>query len=261
MDRQNHLNLSCLKQSATRLIRNGLDRPSFRALSFIMTLSLLSLVQCRSELSESDYLGMILESKPGCTAPCWIGIVPGVSTEADFLNAVQAVPRERFDELKRNTLSGRQASQYIWRDRTMRSLMSSRLEDNLLSHIHIQTETAINLQSVLDIFGIPQAYATYVLFGERQYLFLYLFYEVLGIVVETNIPMDNVEIIDCHYDLPSDLPSLTLIDGLFLFSPAEANDALNSLQRVVPSRLIPRPWGGTRDLELSSCPEWLDGDS
>lgn len=229
-----------------------------RAASLIMALSLLGLVQCHTGLSESEQLSMILESQPGCAAPCWLGITPGVSTEADFLSAVEAPPRDRFDDLERNSLSGGRVIHYSWRDRVMDSLVSSEFENHLATHIQIRAESDIDLLSIVSEFGPPQTYATYVRPGEQFQVLLYLIYEDLGIVIETITPLGEVEITDCRYDLPTELSSLTPIDGFYLFPPAGSEDALNSsLKSPLPLGLEPRSWAGGQGLELSSCPEWL----
>jgi len=92
-----------------------------------MGLSLLALSRCNSK--PSDPLALMLKSETGCTLPCWLGIVPGLSSEIDFGKIAEANP-DRFDDLKRNTF-GLRFVQFIWRDRVMDGLMSSELEDDV----------------------------------------------------------------------------------------------------------------------------------
>lgn len=252
MRRQSNLHWALRKPlvEATCPVRNALRRPFLFMLLVGGALSLIALTQCRPAVSESELLTIFQESRSGCSAPCWLGIVPGVSTESDFTAIVETTPSARFDDMKSRAY-GLRFVQYTWRDRVAHSLMSLKLENDSASHVSIQTEPDITLQSAFEVLGAPQTYASFASIGEQPRISLYLFYESEGIVIETFIPQSEIPIIDCHFDLP---PSTT-IDQFYLIQPATAQEALDSLQGTLPSRLlIPHPWPGERNLELSICP-------
>jgi hypothetical protein len=193
---------------------------------------------------------MIVKSQPTCAAPCWYGIVPNISTEADFTNIVDTSPSKRFDDLRRNA-NGPGIVQYIWRDRVVDSLMSTIIENDTVSYITFQTEPDINLQTTFQLLDTPQVYSAFLSIGEKPGAVLYLFYENQGIVVETFIPQIEMAVIDCHFELP---PSAT-ISKLYFVQPAVTQDILSNLQNVFPTRLLtPLPWTSSQNLELNLCP-------
>ena len=231
---------------ATRNDRH-LWRLSDRIMRAAMASLVLFLAQCSHPPDPSDSLALMVESQLGCAAPCWLGIVPGMSTEANVLEAGEA-NAERFDDLKRNGI-GSQLIQYRWRDPVLGGLMSLELESDIVTHIRAQTETDIGLQLAFDEFGMPDAYATYLSTGERLVVILFLFYTSRGIVIEAQLPASQVQIVCCHYDLP-DSP---VIQRWYMWPPAIAETTLLHWPPPFPRGLSPFPWLGPSGLELSAC--------
>lgn len=222
--------------------------PNGKVWVVVVALLCLVLSQCRNHTDEAASLALIAESRPGCTAPCWLGVVPGVSTEAAVVDVIEANP-ERFADPQRND-RGLPFVQYIWRDGTLDALMSLDLENDVVNHITLQTAADLSLPAVLAELSPPDAYATYLSTGERSYIVLYLFYTALGITVETHIPPDQVQIVECRYDLPDAAASQII----YLTPAAPAQVTIDSLPLVFRRLLSAATWSGPNGLVLTGCP-------
>ncbi len=203
--------------------------------------------RCHSKPTGSSILILMLAGESSCTLPCWLGIVPGLSTEADFAKVAEIYP-ERFEDLKRNAF-GFRFVQFIWRDRILDGVMSSELENDIVTHITMQFEADIGLQTALDQLGMPDTYASQLSTGEVTIIALYLFYENRGIVVETTMTPGEVQPVDCSYALPNSL----VIRRLHFLPATPARTVLDTLPQLFPGQLNPSPWTGTSNLQLSAC--------
>lgn len=201
----------------------------------------------------SQQLDMLLESGPDCIAPCWRGLMPGISTIGDLQALAGASLPRSFAGFRDIRLYDGDL-QYIWEDEQMPAIMEAETAGTTVSYIGFYPlHEAITLGSVLEELGPPQMYTAMLSTFERPFLTFWLFYEERGIVV--NVTKWSYDIsgytsrIICEVPLNNELPAREI----FLLEPAPATEMNETLSRLSPRNLEPLPWRGGETIRMTRC--------
>jgi hypothetical protein len=222
-----------------------------RSLMIIITAILLT--ACFQQLSPEDKLQSILFSTYDCEAPCWQGIMPGESTEKDFLDLVDSSPSKNFDQLNRNELS--EGLQYLWYDRSTSILSSLDINNDVISFVNFQFVQGENLtlESVINTLGPPDFYTARVSSGERDMFNFNVFYEDKGIAVNFRIIPFSIPASASHPDCQVEITSNMPARSIYFVAPGTVEELQDDLDRVFFIHEEPKPWPGLGVVHLTLC--------
>jgi hypothetical protein len=210
------------------------------------------LAGCSSSLSPVEKLDTIFVDDPTCVSPCWQGITPGESTEADFLALVESLPANKFDSLKQNELIPN-GTQYIWYDRTTSFANEIIVQDDRIIFVSFQNRRDFNLDMILDYLGQPDSYTAGVYPGEAYMLVLNIIYETKGVVVTIRqVPFDAPSSAfppECLLDAVPELP----VWYINLIESSLSGEIDLGLSRVDIIRAESNPWPGLGTINLTDC--------
>lgn len=238
--------------AATMTIQMRADR------SAVLSLIVLALVligynaRCARHSSPGNQLETILQSAPGCNAPCWRGITPGSSTEGDFLTVVDAASPPEFYNLRRSA-SPRGAG-YVWQNRTLNLASALLIRNEKVTSISFQPENELTLDSIFQFLNAPNAYTAHISPGEAFLFDSYLFYEQEGVVVNVRIVPFNTPVSAlkpvCEVSLTADVAAR----AIYLLQPGAVTKMIEVLSGVMAVPGESRPWTGLGTIKLTSCP-------
>lgn len=215
-------------------------------------------VSCGTSLSPSERLMSVLTSEPGCSVPCWRTMVPGKSTEADFLKLVAASPSDTFNDIKHSPLRP-EGVEYGWDDDTTGFFAHIRFHNDkatLLSFLPDGSDFSLSM--VTEALGQPSAYGMSTLGSEDFFVLLTLIYEREGVVIETSYPVEihglqNIEA-TCEYDIDWNTPQRRF--WIYLVEPGTAEEMVQNLPIggfTIPAHK-PQPWSADSPTKLTWCP-------
>ncbi len=135
---------------------------------FIISLIFFEVTQSKSSsnTSPAQKFESIIASSPICKTPCWHGLTPGKTTEAEFLLfANSEVATSRFDKLHKNELPD---IFYFWNDLTLDLPVEIRINnDNKISHLAFPAHS-LTFKTVVDQLGYPDPKSSKPLFQFRK---------------------------------------------------------------------------------------------
>lgn len=179
----------------------------------------------------------LLTDEP-CAAPCWQGIVPGVSSVEDARRVLETcvyVSEGGYSEEQQ----GKQTKLLLWHsaDCPECTINTMSFEDNVVVTISLAITHDLTVDDVLQKFGIPEGVTTGLGgLSERKYLAVSLFYPSKGLTFVASVPLDqpslepSTQVKHASYSVPKSF------DDLSAFPP-------EFLQRI-------EPWQGYGELEV-----------
>lgn len=208
---------------------------------------------CSDPLSPTEKLETIFASTENCITPCWEGITPGQSTENDFLELVNSMSSNKFEDVKRSDLIPK-GIRYIWYDRAIFLAGSLEIYDSTVAFISFQSKEEFTIGTILEHLGSPETYAASFSPSEAYVLDLYMFYENSGIVVNMrSIPFDAPSTAfqpTCEVELVADM----FIREIFLLEPGSTKEIMSRLSRELYNLEGFKTWSGLGTIKLTSCP-------
>lgn len=226
-------------------------------IGFIVSALLMSGCQISSKLAESR-LKSILASEVSCTAPCWRSLQPGLSTEKDFMNLVNAPGSYSFNDVKSVGLNP-EGTEYTWDDKEYNTFNRVRIYKDQVKLLGFQLmNNNTTPWMATELYGQPDAYGAFILGSHDFYLILSLIYENEGIVIEADFPIDREQLevvtVTCTFEIDWDRIPKRLYSYLVEPGVAEEmvrNDPIGGFNN--PSHK-PQPWESKNPLILTQCP-------
>lgn len=227
-------------------------------------------------LPPEERLSRIVASSADCKAPCWNGITPGETTQGDLRSLVAAAP-EKFVDYSRSVYGssetvgklewkgppyGRPYISYAWTDlatdtRVHVPYLIGGAEDNvayiLFSQLQGEQLESVFVENILAVLGTPDAYEAAAPEGYGFSLYIRLFYEQKGIVVEFTTgdpPPGPHPWTTCQVTLEPDMP----IRFLTLAEPDSAFRTLETIDPFFnPDTQVTKVWPDSNVLKLEPC--------
>ncbi|MCC6605185.1 MAG: hypothetical protein IT327_18400 [Anaerolineae bacterium] len=214
-----------------------------------------SFTACQRYLSPKGQLQTILHSTSGCSAPCWQDILPGESTENDFLSRIKSLPEHEFHDLRDQRIDI-QRTYYVWENRETDYVGALEIRNDEIAYIIFQhLDKELMLESTIELLGLPDAYVATVAPGESALFDLNLIFVEEGVIVNSRIvPYDTLSSAfqpSCSVTVTADIP----VSEIYLTEPfASASDTIHNLSGLIPAFEEPQTWPGFGLIELTSCP-------
>lgn len=216
------------------------------------------IVACQATPSASDQLDYILRSNDDCAAPCWQMMIPGQSTQEEFLDLVEMSPSKQFAEMNQGALQV-EGVVYSWDDDVYESFNQIRIYEERIRLIGFQPKSrSITLAMLQNILGSPTAYGASQLGVEKVYIQMILIYEVDGTVIEIWIPATerdiNIAKSNCEFEIDWEVP----LEKVWIYFVAP-----NSAEEMVQYGPIggfnnpnhkPQVWVDENPIKLTQCP-------
>ena len=199
-----------------------------------------------------EKLQMILESEPGCQAPCWRGIVPDKSTGSDLLALRDASPAAEFADFREIALRPA-GTQYSWNDNTTHLFARVGQKGGTIDFVAFSfSRNELPLRSVLEAVGQPDSYTADIIVGHEAILHSALFFEKKGVVAHISLlPYDmpaSANPPNCEIVVSDDMPVYRVI-----FTIPDTADAMKERLPIEFSADTPAQWPGMGTIPLTDC--------
>lgn len=203
---------------------------------------------CRPDLSETEQWQTIMQSMPGCAAPCWFGIVPGQTAEIELGELFAAAP-DHFHILRYIPDYLDNTQQIIFDDQVLGFSGSLFTAEGHVTYIQISPKEQLRFQTALEQIGPPESYEARSIFGERLGVSLRWFYEEDGIIVDAGLWGES-QPSNCIYRLSSS----TEVQNIVLLPPGTAEEMSQYWPRsgYNPSSAI-SIWQDQEQFQLNPC--------
>jgi hypothetical protein len=203
---------------------------------------------CRPDLLETEQWQTIMQSMPGCAAPCWFGIVPGQTAEIELGELFAAAP-DHFHILRYIPDYLDNTQQIIFDDQVLGFSGSLFTAEGHVTYIQIRPKEELRFQTALEQIGPPESYEARSIFGERLGVNLRWFYEEDGIILDAGLWGESPPS-DCIYRLSSS----TKVQDIVLLPPGTAEEMSQYWPRsnYSPSSVI-STWQDASYIQLVPC--------
>ena len=214
------------------------------------TLLLLGIILLAACGSETQSLAKAFsQSEPGCDLPCWNGMKPGETSEADFLVLIEDIQKTSTFDLDRFEVDA-QTIQYRWFDPTLERMIRALFGDDRLQWIEIDGYPN-SLREIIDELGPPDTYQALIAGGEQDMLSLLTFYEGQGVFIDMftvpyKIPSTASSPI-CSIEVEEEIK----VASIYIVQQDESEKMLETVWPL-PSHPI-MPWTGFGTIDLSEC--------
>jgi hypothetical protein len=226
-------------------------------LCFVALITLI-FTSCQTIPPPSEQLTSIARSGDGCLTPCWQTIVPGQSSQEEFLKLVENMPSERFDDLHQTILKP-EGTEYTWHDNAYGFFNRIRILEGRVKLLGFQPRSReYTFLMFENIWGDPSFYKALRLGIEKAYIQIILIYEDDGVVIEIWIPITASEIeqvlASCEFEIDWEAHLEKI--WIYLVEPGVAgamaqNSPIGDYSR---SSHKPQPWEGENPVKLTLCP-------
>lgn len=219
----------------------------FMRLLLLATIAILD-VSCVDKTSQEERVQSIVESVPNCRAPCWHGIIPGISSRAEFVSLVDELPASHFTDLE--FIENDVWRGYEWEDRANDFFFSLYVQGEQVRSISIQPTTELPLGSVFMSMDTPDSYSAVFFPGERDFVSILLAYPSSGMVVEIFALWYDIEKVGCRFVADESMP----VRRIYLTQPNSAAGLIVELREPTPyTQFSASPWPEDGYLNAQEC--------
>lgn len=224
----------------------------------VVALVSLLFTSCQTNPPLSEQLTSIARSSDECLAPCWQTIVPGQSSQEEFLKLVENMPSERLDDLYQTALKP-EGIEYTWHDNVYGFFNRIRILEGRVKLLGFQPRSReYTFSTIESIWGDPSFYKALRLGVDKAYIQIILIYEDQGVVIELWIPITASELEQSLDNCEFEIDWETHLEKvwIYLVEPGTAetmvqNSPIGDYHK--PSHK-PQPWTDENLIKLTLCP-------
>lgn len=260
-----------------KLIKNNLKIPFVSISIGLFVVIVLAFVMIRKTFLQRSLDDSIAPFQTGddCTAPCWMGIKPGSSTESDFRNIIEGANEGRFAELKCISVYENQ-QQCNWKDRVEKSFSRVLIKDGVISYLLFapvndidfdpieairamedlapdpvspyDQQARFTLGDIIKILNEPDSYSLVenVGFEGGHFFYLTVFFEEDGIAVtvRTVAASDFDSDTDSEAICNTKITQEMAVNSIYFFDPSIPDETVGSLLNIEAVLGEIKPWKG-----------------
>jgi hypothetical protein len=185
-------------------------------------------------------------------------MIPGQSTQEEFLDLVEMSPSKQFEEMNQGALQV-EGVVYNWDDDVYGSFNQIRIYGERVRLIGFQPRNrGITLAMIENLLGSPSAYAAMQLGVEKIYIQMILIYETKGTVIEIWVPVTegdiNVITANCEFNIDLEVPLEKV--WLYFVEPDLATEMVqyDPIGGFNDPNHKPQDWVDENPIKLTQCP-------